>query len=101
MTNIEKWEEEFDSKFFKITVGYGERGIFHGEPKQLKDFIKNLLQTEQTRIAEEVEEIELSCVDDRLLGKSDEYLEGYNTSTRRWREKRDQVLSIIKQGKYI
>jgi len=55
MTNIEKWEEEFDSKFFKITVGYGERGIFHGEPEQLKDFIKTLLQSEQTRIAEEVE----------------------------------------------
>lgn len=41
------------------------------------------------------DELELSCVDDRLLGKTDEYLEGYNTSTERWRQKRDNIIQSL------
>lgn len=43
------------------------------------------------------EELELSCVDDRLLGRTDEYLQGYNTSTERWRAKRDDLLAQLKK----
>ena len=69
----------------------------------LNSFQKKLRQTLQAErqkrdeIVEMLDELELSCVDGRLLGKSDEYLEGYNTSTERWREKRDKILQALTQ----
>ena len=66
--------------------------------------LKKLIQSEidlavakkEKEIVESIEQtLELSCVDDRLLGKTDEYLEGYNTSTERWRQKRDELINLI------
>lgn len=62
------------------------------------NYLKRTLQAERQKreeVVEMLEELELSCVDDRLLGKSDEYLQGYNTSTERWREKRDDILQAL------
>lgn len=58
------------------------------------------LQSQKEEMVRKIEEeLELSCVDDRLLGKTDEYLVGYNTSTERWRAKRDNCLDIIRDNK--
>jgi len=57
-------------------------------------------EEERKRIVEMIEEeLELSCVDDRLLGKTDEYLSGYYKSTERWREKRDDLVTLITNNK--
>ena len=61
-------------------------------------FIESLLKEERNAVLSEVERLEgleVSCVDDRLLGKSDDYLEGYNTSTERWREQRDDQITNL------
>jgi hypothetical protein len=78
MTNIEKWKE--------AEGWYGEwlKGDFGFDFNEfLVDKVKTLLQTERTRIAEEVEEL------------LERYCEGdvYTDSIK------EKVLSIIKQGK--
>jgi len=77
MTNIEKWEVEFDARFADATdaIYHYETG---GLTPQIKDFIKTLLQQEQTRIAEEVENLP--------------YIRDVNIA-----RYRDKILSIIKQ----
>lgn len=62
----------------------------------LRDKILFLVAERDAYWKEQIEELELSCVDDRLLGRTDEYLDGYNTSTERWREQRDALLDNLK-----
>jgi hypothetical protein len=84
MTNIEKWEElkkEFLDKFPNIEIRIGNE--YHTgltATNYVLDWVKTLLQSEQTRIAEEVEKMETDGTDGQ----------GYVI---------ERVLSIIKQGK--
>jgi hypothetical protein len=71
----------------------------NGDEVGLYEEVKKLHLQEIELIREMIEELDLSCVDDRLLGKTDEYLNGYNTSTERWREKRDDILLAITDEK--
>jgi len=67
------------------------------ELKFLEDTIAQAEQEMLKRVVGEIEMLEVSCVDDRLLGRSDEYLDGYNTSTERWRKERDDLLSSLEK----
>lgn len=68
------------------------------KPQQVED-IKTLLISSQISLLEteleKLKELEVSCIDDRLLGRTDEYLDGYNTSTERWREQRDSYVTYL------
>ena len=102
----EKFEEEFIGEYDIVNDGQNEPYITGVMDKSLysvdglMDKARAFLRSSNARIRlqtlQEVMgmiegELELSCIDDRLLGKTDEYLEGYNTSTSRWREKRDTI----------
>ena len=101
------WEEALQVEVMEDYILDSE-GMSSGETKtqymrehfdKLKDFIRSLLLQAKEELLQEVREkieeifdnIEVSCVDDRLLGRSDEYLDGYNKSTERWRKIRDSV----------
>lgn len=91
MKTIQEEREEIVVKLTRIA-----HPIDLGEPtSKLECEIRTALLAYEEKVRERVEELELSCVDDRLLGKTDEYLEGYNTSTVRWREKRDELLQAL------
>ncbi len=94
--------EKFDEKYFDKNTPSGlNQKDFADFPSLVKDIRLTFLTQSNHRVIEKfkemVEELELSSVDDRLLGKSDEYLEGYYASTERWRAKRDNILSLIEQ----
>ena len=57
--------------------------------------ITQAIAEDREKMRGEIERLEVSCIDDRLLGKSDEYLDGYNTSTERWRKERDDLLTSL------
>jgi hypothetical protein len=70
MTNIEKWEEKYDKIFDSgKDNGYYDDGKYVqcGKIVSIKSFIRTLLQTEQTRIAEEVEKLKEECEADLKL----------------------------------
>ena len=72
------------------------RGTFRKDVQDLlTTFESQIRESERGEAIEAIESIEVSCVDDRLLGQTDEYLEGYNDSTKRWRERRDEVLATL------
>jgi len=101
---IEEFEKEFPGlSGIKVTPHRGAdfekakllQKYYDSMEERLLSFIDTLIGKRVGEIVEKIEEIELSCVDDRLLGKTDEYLEGYNTSTERWRVKRDDLLTSL------
>ena len=94
MTNIEKWEEDFDSKWVECNCNGGfDYGQCHNEEgghsrarKSIKDFIRTALQDERICIAEEVQKnMSYAGVLD-----SNEKRRGYDIAVQ-------EVLSIIKQ----
>jgi hypothetical protein len=96
MTNIEKWEEEYDKIFDSGKHnGYYDDGKYVqcGKIVSIKSFIRTLLQSEQTRIAEEVEKKDFE-IDIPDPNKS--RFDAQNIAVENVRQ---QVLSIIKQGK--
>lgn len=74
----------------------GDEKIFDAFATAYPNMRQHLITSRDTYWKEKIEELELSCVDDRLLGKTDDYLDGYNTSTERWREQRDALLDNLK-----
>jgi len=77
---FERWLEQLDvQEVMDMAEAYG------------KDVEQEVVQ----RVRGEIESLEVSCIDDRLLGRSDEYLVGYNTSTERWRKERDDILESL------
>jgi hypothetical protein len=113
---IEKFDEQFELEsegcsecggfelIDKTEVRY-PRGTYHCEfdLEKIKDFLLKSIDGAYEKFREEeierLEGLELSCVDDRLLGKSDEYLAGYNTSTERWRQQRDDQINYLRTHK--
>ena len=83
MTNIEKLQEEFRQycKENKLSYEYEQE-----EMDLMYVFFDHKLQSEQTRIAEEVEKLQ-------------KYTGGSSVEPKDLRVNLDQVLSIIKQGK--
>lgn len=59
-----------------------------------RDQIDQVLTDKVEQIRGEIEEIEVSCVRDDLLGRSNEYLKGWNNCSQAWREVRDDVLAL-------
>ena len=107
MSKQNNWETSFREKFVRDDglmdkYTYDKDGDTVPTAEAILDFISSQIKlaeaNERTRIEEVVEEeLELSCVDDRLLGKTNEFLEGYNTSSDRWRTKRDDLLQAIRK----
>lgn len=116
-TTNERFEERFPEEFFmhdncECWNETGEPACYQIERLKISAFIQQEIdlakeegkkegrEEERKRIVEMIEEeLELSCVDDRLLGKTDEYLSGYYKSTERWREKRDDLVTLITNNK--
>ena len=97
-TNTEELKQNGD--FVKTLVWYIQHANSTEEAEEhvrrfLATSIAQAIAEERDRVRREIEGLEVSCIDDRLLGRSDEYLVGYNTSTERWRKERDDLLSSL------
>ena len=94
ISNIKDWREEL-REYFDKTLKAKKPTMKNLDRELIVNFVSNLLQDRNREIIEKIEEIEVSCVDNRLLGRTDEYLDGYKTSTERWREKRDYIITTL------
>lgn len=123
MTNIEKWEELFNKEYegqyndfstFCCNGEYCMKNCGKTLAEELKSLIRTLLQTEQTRIAEEVEKTSIEWEDSKdelytYFGKcscgetsvivGSKYCYGCGKLIKN-PLRSSEVLSIIKQGKH-
>ena len=59
------WQERFDEKYPNKHTDYDMWQSVNQSRNEMKDFISNIIQTEQTRIAEEVEKTSIEWEDSK------------------------------------
>jgi hypothetical protein len=94
INNLDKFDEEFKKEFNWLN-GIESAGVIIVISK-IADWWKSKMKQDRQEAYNAgrqsvIDEIEVSCVRDSLLGKSDEYLRGWNECSEEWRRVRNNL----------